>query len=164
MHYSAALRPLPVHRKMKKGFFAWLLAGKQISVPVQLGKNAGIEISERRIGWCDQPAIRQAYTDITAAPRAQPAAIQVQSDFDNLFSTFRVAFHIPASRSCHASIKNCSDPKFPDLSARAILRFAPSATVQGTPGAISGPICRKSTASCFTTAPDVSPPATMNCE
>jgi hypothetical protein len=54
-------------------------------------------------------------------------------------------------------------PKLPDFRASAT-SGAPIDRVHGTPGSISGPIRKARTPSAPTTAPEVSPPATMNRE
>src|SRR5690606_25901623 len=63
-------------------------------------------------------------------------------------------------RKVHAFRKKSSAPKLPDLSASVMGRPSPMLRVQGTPGSISGPILSARTPSAWTTAPEVSPPAT----
>src|SRR3546814_6879103 len=60
-----------------------------------------------------------------------------------------------------ALVKKSMAPKLPDFKARA-MGVAPRLTVQGTPGSMVGPMRRLRTFSAVTTAPEVSPPATIS--
>jgi hypothetical protein len=57
-------------------------------------------------------------------------------------------------------MKKSGAPKLPDLSASAS-GGSPRLVVQGTPGSIAGPMRSPLTPSAATTAPAVSPPATI---
>src|SRR5215212_2900226 len=63
-------------------------------------------------------------------------------------------------RVSHAFRKKSELPKLPDFNA-SVRSVPESARVHGTPGSISGPIASALTPSAPTTAPAVSPPATM---
>ena len=58
--------------------------------------------------------------------------------------------------------KKSAAPKLPDFKA-SNTGLGPVVAVHGTPGSICGPIRKASVSSACTTAPDVSPPATMSC-
>src|SRR6202007_1889960 len=127
-------------------------------------ETGGIKLSKARIGGGQQPAIVQTGANVAAASGAQSAAVKTLANFDDALPHFQFSVHLDGPRSRHAFTRKSSEPKFPDFSARAILRFGPEARVQGTPGSISGPMRKRFKPSFVTTAPAVSPPATINCD
>src|SRR3984893_6916580 len=159
MDDCAALGPAIVHGQMKKVFFARVCARKMFSVPIQFCQCRRIPPAETRIRWGQNPTVFNPSTDIATASRTESPAIQTETYFNNAFSNLVFLVHDSCSQ---AFVKKSSLPKFPDFKAKASWFPAPVAKVHGTPGSISGPILSKSSPNLFTTAPEVSPPATIN--
>src|SRR5690606_11601248 len=155
-----------IHAFMQKGFLGRLVAINEYTLRGELRKTAGIETAKRGIGWRHQcRTVRQARTDITRRTKGKPPIEQGFADFADFVTEARLFRNDGCHGFCSSDLRKKSGaPKFPDLRASAIGRFASMESVHGTPGSISGPICRPLTPSAFTTAPDVSPPATTKRE
>src|ERR1700723_432333 len=121
------------------------------------------------MGRRKQPAVIEAHADIAAAAGGQAAIEYRAAKQHDLFAQTALlpTCRDPAThdRCFHALRKKSGAPKLPDFNASAkgfASPFARSAIVQGTPGSISRPIRNPLTPSALTTAPEVSPPATIN--
>ena len=159
MHHRAVPRALLVHREMQKALLRRLIAGKELAVPVELGEPRRIEPAEVRPGRRQQPAVVELRADIAGRAVREAAVVDRAPEAARSLPGASIPRHgiIPSAFS-----KKSGAPKFP-LSARERGAAAgPMLIVHGTPGSICGPIASASTPSAFTTAPEVSPPATTN--
>src|SRR5204862_1562105 len=122
--------------------------------------------SEARFGRRDEEAaVGQAGADVAGRGVDVAACEERRADAADLLAQHRVAAHADSSRCAKAWVKKSVPPKLPDLSARCSAcpgAAGEVAAVQGTPGSICVPIVMARTPSAWTTAPDVSPPATTS--
>src|SRR5690606_32477792 len=147
-----------VHGAMQEGLLGRRCAGQQLAVPVQLGQLRGIQRAQGAVGGRQQPAVVSAHADVAAASGGQPALMQRGAEAADFLAQPGLAH----GSWLQALVKKSVAPKLPDLRASA-MGVAPRLTVQGTPGSMVGPMRRLRTSSAVTTAPDVSPPATISC-
>src|SRR5690606_28962803 len=162
MHHRSGLSTLAVHATVQKRFFGRSISGDVLSQAVEERKPGRVERSEADIGGRHQHcAVGEPDADIAGGSRCQPPFEQRTSNLNDLVTRPRLFRQDSRHFSNSQAVRKISSwPKFPDFSANAIGPSAPLASVQGTPGAISGPITRKVTPSAATIAPEVSPPAT----
>src|SRR5580704_294576 len=152
---------------MQYRLFRGLVAGNRAAIAVKLREPSGVKAAEARIRRGYEIAILGANADVAAAAGAQSAFEERASEGANLFAQLAfdwgARFRFIHVSALHALRKKSGVPKFPDLSATARGRawITEAAIVQGTPGSISDPMRSRLTPSASTTAPDVSPPATM---
>ena len=124
---------------------------------IQPRQTIRVQPAERRVGGCHQEPVFEFHAEISRGAGAVSASRQVFSVRHQLVSEITF-IHDTISK---ALMKKSSLPKLPDLSANWS-RGASVVTVQGTPGAISGPIRSRRIPREVMTAPDVYPPATMS--
>src|SRR5712691_11978664 len=106
-------------------------------------------------------SIGQPDAKISGRARCKPTLEYRAPPLAHLFTKVRFdCAHGLASRMRAAFSKKSGAPKFPDFSASPI-EWLPSVFRAGTPGSISGPTCKDVIPNAETTAPDVSPPATI---
>src|SRR5258708_20916560 len=160
MNDSSALGSVFVHGEVKKIFLTRLVARQMHPIPIQFCQRRWIQLAQTRIRRGQDPTVCNPGADTAAASRAESAAIQTQTYFNDAFSNLVFLVHDSCSQ---AFVKKSSLPKFPDFKARASCFPEPVAKVHGTPGSISDPILSRSSPSLFTTAPAVSPPEHHNC-
>src|ERR1035437_9222339 len=157
MNHRASRGPLLVHGEVERSLFGWRIAGDQMAIPREFGNPRGIEPAQACVGGSEQPTVFQARADIATAASGETAIKDRAAELRDLIPhpVFRHGSRL------HALRKKSSVPKFPDLRARAS-GLSPRLTVHGTPGSISSPMRKPSTRSMPTTAPAVSPPATIS--
>src|SRR5882757_2299078 len=122
------------------------------------GEPLGVEPTQARVRRRDHDLVVRPDAEVPRPAWGQPPVVQRGAELHHRGPHRAVETHDPATSS--ASRKNDGPPKFPDLKAIASPRS--SATSHGTPTLMSGPIRADRNASDSATAPDVSPPATMN--
>src|SRR5271167_4965656 len=152
-----------INGTMQKRLLGWSVARNEVAVPIELRQLGGIQSSQARIRRREQPATLCPDADIAAAAGAQPTFEERTPERTNILSRTVLADAAHGSRF-QAVKKKSGAPKFPDFSANASMPSPRpvSAVVQGTPGQISGPIRTRLTPRALTTAPEVSPPATIS--
>src|SRR5258708_6084780 len=159
MNDRVAVGSVFVHGEVKKIFLTRFVAQQMSPIRVQFCQRRRIQLAQTRIRRGQNPTVCNPGADIATASWAESAAVQAETYFNNAFSNLVFLVHDSCSQ---AFVKKSSLPKFPDFKAKASCFSRPVAKVHGTPGSISGPILSRSSPSLFTTAPEVSPPATIN--
>src|SRR4051794_40162013 len=173
VEYKCTIAPawgtLLIHRAVQERLLRGSVAPFMLISRVESGQARRVEAAERGVGRGEQPAALHPHADVAAAADGQPALEEGAGDVANRLAQ-AVLLRMRDDGGAHGSRsqalkKKSGVPKFPDFRASAS-GWPPSlgsVTVHGTPGSISGPIRSPLTPSALTTAPEVSPPATIIC-
>src|SRR6266852_1681940 len=153
--------PRVVESQMKRNFLRRRIARDVFAGRIDFRQAFRPEKSETRIGRRGKKSIGQPDAKISGRARCKPTLEHRAPPLAHLFTKVRFdCAHGLASRMRAAFSKKSGAPKFPDFSASPI-EWLPSVFWAGTPGSISGPTCKDVIPNAETTAPDVSPPATI---
>src|SRR5499427_10722930 len=157
VHDGAVLGPHVVDRAMQQGFLGRRIARHVLAREIELGELARLELAQGRVGRRHQPAVGHPRADVARGAGTEAARCELGTQCTDRLA--HLGFGAAHSR-WKALVKKSGAPKLPDFSASRS-GLAPTDAVQGTPGSISGPMRSAVTSSAPTTAPEVSPPATM---
>src|SRR5262249_30550290 len=157
MHHRLRRRAFAIHGDMEERLLRRRIARQQFAAVVELRQACGIEAGQGDGGRRPQPAAVHPRADVAGAAEGEPALEQrLAVAHDRLAQGGLVHGSIPKALS-----KKSTAPKLPDLSANASAG-SPMLAVQGTPGSICGPMRSALIPRRWTTAPAVSPPATIS--
>ena len=119
-------------------------------------EHVSIEITQWHSGRGDDHCRSRSDAEIAGGSGAQPECAQLRTGGNQLSSQVG---HCSLSQ---AEVNMSVVPKFPDLSAILMSMLEARPAAHATPGAICGPMSSDGMPRFCTTAPDVSPPATIN--
>jgi hypothetical protein len=158
MDCGMVLRPRPVHRQVQECLFGRAGSGQVFAGVGDHGQIVSSEFTQGGVGGGDQHSASHTQAEVSGCSPGQSPLVQGPGQSDE----FAAAVHVGHRLWSHASRKSPGIPRFPDLS-RMDSPGSVSVFSHGTPGETSLPTWAEVMPSLRTTAPEVSPPATISC-